>query len=218
MKNEKKASKWVKRILVALIICVISIFTLLAGGAYWIFALTTNSEYLRSAADSFMNISDPLPNGCSYYFGFCPFSRPYIRIRSKDMKTLYTFYEYMDMDNKLSSDIPVQKLVERAASGEVLGAFGSKSHQRMVISKQGTLLVGKQDMPYVIGHKDEPFSTDQVTVNCLMGFLKAPISGKLIVITVENLTGDNVLDKDKPLMPITIERVRSLTDGINSFK
>lgn len=216
MKNKKVATKWLMRILAVLVICLISFFTLLAVGAYWIFSLTTNSEFLQSIASKFMTISEPLPNGCRYYFGFRAFSRPYIRIRSKDMRTLYTFYEYMDKN--LSSDIPVAKLVERAASGEVLGPFGSESRQRIIVSTQGTLLVGKQNMPYVIGHKEEPFSADNVTANCFTGFIKAPDSGKLIVIMVENLTSENPLGENKSLEPITIERVRSLTDGIKSFK
>jgi hypothetical protein len=60
---------------------------------------------------------------------------------------------------------------------------------------------------------------DKSTVNTFIGAIRTPVKGKLIMLMVENLSQfkPSVAPKAEPF-PLTLERVRSLTDGIESFR
>jgi hypothetical protein len=212
LRNRRGAAKWPEKLFVVLAICFFSLFGTVALGVYWIFSVATNPSCIQGVASSFMAISDPLPHGCFYFQGICLFAKTYVRIVSSDTSTSYSFSDYIDKN--LSSDISIEKLVNRAAAGEVLGAFGSEGKRRIAVAKQGTLLVGKQSMAYVMGHVDMVLSSDKTTTNCFIGVAKTPSKGKLVVLMVENL--NPVVNKS--MEPMTIERVRWLTDGIEAFR
>ncbi len=211
MKNKRGTAKWLKVVLGIAAVCLITVFSVVVLGAWWVYTVTTSTECLERVASSFMTISNPLPHDCRYFFGFKVFSRPYVRIASNQLLTIYTFYEYMDQN--LSSAEPVEKLIERMTKGEVIGAFGSKSARKIAVSKQGSLLVGKQNMLYVVGHIDDPLCQDQSTANNFIGIVRTPTKGKLIVLVAQSIGLGSV-----PPPPITIEKVRGLTDSISAFK
>lgn len=217
MRNRRGAAKWLKVVLIVSALCLVSLLGLVVFGVYWMLSVTSDAKCIQSAASSFMTISDPLPGGFRYFYGFCLLSRPYVRIISSDQHTIFTFSEYLDRD--LTNDGAAEKLIASAAEGDVPGTFGSESRRRIAVVKKGTLLVGKQNMPYVLGQMDGPVTGDKSTVNTFIGAIRTPGRGKLIVLMVENLSQfkPSLALKAEPF-PLTIERVRSLTDGIESFK
>lgn len=211
MKSKHGAPKWLKVVLGIAAACLITVFSVVVLGVWWVYTVTTSTECLERVASSFMTISNPLPRDCRYFFGFAVFNRPYVRIVSNQMLTIYTFYEYMDQN--LSSAEPVEKLIERMTKGEVIGAFGSKSARKIAVSTQGSLLVGKQNMLYVVGHIDDPLCHDKSTANTFIGIVRTPSKSKLIVLVAQSIGLGSA-----PQPPITIEKVRGLTDSISAFK
>ena len=211
MRNKRGAAKWVKISLVVLALCFFTLFCTLALGAFWIFSVTTNPSCVQSAASSFMTISDPLPNGLRYLYGFSIFNRPYVRIISSDLLTFHTFFEVVDTD--LPAEQAVERIIERAREGEVPGTFGVSSRRTIAVASKGMLKVGKQNIPYVIGHVDEPVTGDKKAVNTFISAFKTPSKGRAIVLLVERQTPANITSE-----PLTITKVRALTDAIESFK
>jgi hypothetical protein len=188
----------------------VSLIALLIGGAMLIHSIT-DTDKVKSVAAKFMTIGDPLPNGFHYFHGYVVAGIPFIQIWGDGNKTIYTF-STMPGGKYAAADASPEALIETAAQGAVPGFLGADTTRRILVSKHASLNAGGQNMPYILGHIDEPMSPDKTTVNSFIGAVHSPKQNGLIVLWVER--NDPL---QKTCEPLTVEDVHTLTNSIKSF-
>jgi len=201
---------WLKIVLIAGVLCVLGVVGLVVAGGMF-FSQMTSPDKVKEVASKFMVIDDPLPGGFKYTAG-ANIGTPFVVIMPPDNKTLITFFVDPTAP-KTGTDISPEAAIDSIAKGETVAAApggSSSSTKKLTKTNRGNLQVGGQTMPYVIGHAEKTGDTTD-TANTFFGAVKSPASGKIVYMMAQSA------DNSATAAPITIEKVKVLTDAIKSF-
>ncbi len=216
-RSARGMATWLKVVLIAAGLCLLG--TVALGVFMFIgFQNVTSPAKVKEAAAAFMSISDPLPTGFQYKFGANFFDTPMVVIQGDDTKTIYTFFTVPESKSTKISTTPeaaIDSIAKGGSAPSAPGAPGSPSSapstKKLTVNSRGSLDVGGQKMPYVIGHADSATQTDSKIDNNFFGAIKSSTSGKIIFVMAQSI------DTSANPQPMTIDTVKKLTDSITKF-
>jgi len=203
---------WKKIALTIVAFAVLSLIGIVTIACFFWHSIT-DSEAVKKTADSFMTMSDPLPEGFVFGHGYALNNVPLVEIRCKGAnKNLIFRFTQISGANQATSESTPEQVIDETAKGFVPGLIGAKSLQKIEVFEHSTLPVGGIQMPYVIGHINTPLSKDKSTANAFIGVVRSTKSKKLIMLLAERY--DLGISTHGPL---TIKDVTPLTDAVKSF-
>jgi hypothetical protein len=199
-----------KIVIAAAMFSVFCLISLLAAGILALRSLT-DTDSVKSLAAGFMTIGSPLPEGFHFLSGYTVVGVPVVQIKDDQAKMLYTFTASQSglPPSKYSE---AERMIENAAEGKPPSALGYGTSNKIAVRVHDRLTVAGESMHYVLGHTDNPLNTDKSSTNAFFGAVQSSSTGRLIILLIQRST---VLSKDHS--PLTIERIKTLTDCIKSL-
>ncbi len=210
LRSIRGMATWLKIVLIAGVLCVLGVVGLVVAGGMF-FSQMTSPDKIKEVASKFMVIDDPLPGGFKYTAG-ANIGTPFVVITPPDAKTIVTFFVDPSAAPAGTTATP-ETAIDGIAKGESVAAApggASSAAKRLTKTTRGSLQVGGQAMPYVIGHTEKATDTTDIA-NTFFGAVKSPTTGKIVYMMAQSA------DASASAAPITIEKVKVLTDAIKSF-
>lgn len=202
---------WLKIVLIAGVLCVLGVVGLVVAGGMF-FSQMTSPDKIKEVASKFMVIDDPLPGGFKYTAG-ANIGTPFVVITPPDAKTIVTFFVDPSVAPAGTTATP-EAAIDGIAKGESVAAApggASSAAKKLTKTTRGSVQVGGQAMPYVIGHAEKASGDTSDIANTFFGAVKSPTTGKIVYMMAQSA------DASPSAAPITIEKVKVLTDAIKSF-
>ena len=216
-RSTRGMATWLKVVLIAAGLCFLG-FVGLCVFMFIGFQNVTSPAKVKEAAAAFMTIADPLPSGFSYKFGANFFDTPMVVIQGEDTKTIYTFFTVPETKSPSSPSTPEEAIDSIAKGGAAPSAPGapgapstSRTAKKLEVTSRGSLDVGGQKMPYVIGHAAQGTDGDSKIDNNFFGAIRSTTSGKFIFVMAQSI------DASATPKPLTVDTVKKLTDSITKF-
>ncbi|MBP6746921.1 hypothetical protein KA344_16935 [bacterium] len=188
---------------------VIGIVALTIAAVVW-FRSITSPAHVKSVAETFMTIADPLPKGFRYTAAYEVSGLPIVQIEDAGTQALYTFSSTADRlkkQDQKSADFITDE--DRVAA--LKGTLAVANKGRLTSKVIGQLSCANEIMCYSIGHTDV-LGPDLTVNNGFGGISQSSKTGRYLYLWVQK---QSLLQKSGTAIDLT--RIKELLSAIKSF-